>query len=706
MTFSTRSHRNRRWPLAVLLIAALAAACAEGVPTGEPTPSNLVPPSAAVATTGPARPTQSLPPTGEPAPSNLVPPSAAVATTGPARPTQSLPPIEVPDPPEQAAAPTGTSDEQAATLAGAVADGGQPALSPLLAVYRQAGLSVIGLNGEPLPGFGDDPVGIGWWMVRFSAGGNPRLTVPLSDVPLLLLASDDPPDIEPAELAGLLADDLREMADGPDGYDRFLARFVAARATAHGPDPLDKATDPDDVRLDMMTFTLLSSAMIRRVVQASVAADPGSFIAGLPIDWGATLAAVGPALPPVRLVATAPASNPCNPTGDAEQVSFWTQWIASKVAGGFQLPGMREAFRSLTERLVKNASQASKLNKTAARAGAAAAALLFALQMSSLTVELDQNPNPLVRTKTTRDGQSGRVITTISYDLEGSSLDGGTGIKNCLAMLANALGIQAALPTNGPIPGATVKFDLKTGFNDFVKTVRAGSQLTQDTDADGRAYLDIEGMAQRQNLPNDAIEWPREATLGISATVEPTDARSIANTFWDSLGFAATALSGGSPGDIITAIVAPALDIAKTIRYDWGERTFLVIDWQVGWKIDQPTGFGHMDGLKCDGIGGVWSVTGTYNTFGFEGHQTWNVTIDAATKRGTYNYTDNQAGNGVSIIFNVTGTATLDIDSLGRAHMHLVESTRKVIVRPRGGIAPGVPLQSYDLVWELAEGSC
>lgn len=669
--------RGRRLTVAVL-VSILAAACTATTPSGDLPSGEL-----------PASPGSSAP--------------SPDGSTGAPSPAGSITPIEIPAPPKPAAAPDGTSDEQATALATAVGSGGQAALSSLLAVYRQAGLSVIGTDGEPLPGFGDDPVGFGWWMVRFSAAGDQTLTVPLADVPLLLFASDDPPDLKPADLAALLADDLRAMAAGDDGFDRFLARFVSERARSHGPDPLDREAAPEDVRLDMITFALLSSAMIRQVVQASVAADPGLFAASLRIDTAAALAAVRPMPPPIRPNHAAPAANPCNPTGDAEQVSFWTQWIASKVAGGFQLPGMQNAFRSLIERVVKNASAASKLSKTAGRAAAAAAALLFALQMSSLTVEIDQDPSPLVRTKTTRDGEAGKVIATIKYDLEGSSLDGGAGMKNCLAMLANAIGIQASLPVSGPIAGATVIFRPASGFNDFVQTQRAGSQLTQDTDGDGRATLDIEGVHQRQQIPNDAVEWPREASVGISATVEPTDARSIANTFWDSLGFAATVLVGG---DVITAIVAPALDIAKTIRYDWGERTFLVIDWQVGWKIDQATRYGHMDGLKCDGIGGVWSVAGTYNAFGFEGHQTWNITIDPATLRGTYNYTDLQAGNGVTLIMNVTGTVDMSIDSLNRVHMHLVETTRTVTVKPRGGIAPNVPLQSSDLVWELAEGGC
>src|SRR4029079_16600622 len=90
------------------------------------------------------------------------------------------------------------------------------------------------------------------------------------------------------------------------------------------------------------------------------------------------------------------------------------------------------------------------------------------------------------------------------------------------------------LPANGAVPGATMIFNGGTGIGDFWQFPNA-SELTQDTDQDGKVRVHIQGRHQKHDRSFHAAEWNRPAEMHISATVEAVNERSIASTFWDSL---------------------------------------------------------------------------------------------------------------------------------------------------------------------------
>ena len=200
----------------------------------------------------------------------------------------------------------------------------------------------------------------------------------------------------------------------------------------------------------------------------------------------------------------APTGNSCNPTGDAETASFWTQWIASKLLGGLNLPGMQESMTSAVQVVIKNASLAGKIGKALPIVSGAISALTFLLQMLALTATFDISPSPLVRTKADHPhGKQATITSYLKYDLDGSSLDGGAGIKNCLLVFLNALGIQAALPTDGGIEGAKLTFRGAQGFGQGLDTRDAfvqfpdQAEISRDTGPDGLRTITVSVDSQR-----------------------------------------------------------------------------------------------------------------------------------------------------------------------------------------------------------------
>jgi hypothetical protein len=616
------------------------------------------------------------------------------AATKPVKPT-----VKIPAPPTAAATPAGSIDEQAAALAKAVKPGGRNALAPLLAAYRIAGIPVIGANGKPLPGFAADEVGPGWWQVWLSAGGRPSFAVSLTDATKLLIAIPKAPSLDTTALATAALADLRAMAVDTDPHVRFFARFLIDLSAARsGLDPLDPATTPEGVRLSPIAVEFFTAGALRNLAIASVRASRAAAVtAGYRIASDATTESGGP----LSAAAAPPAANPCNPTGDQEVASYWTQWIASKIAGGVNVFLMEKGLKSFIDMIVSTPAWASGAGKAAGWLGSAMSALTFYAELSSLKATVVATPKPLVRTKhTSPAGDPGVVTATLSYDLKGSQLDGGTGIANCLLVFANAIGIQAAFPSDGAVSGAMLEFQGGNGFvqqianaSSFVRFAHPAGQAIQATDANGKAVIDIEGMEQRREIPASVVGYTRTASIRVLAQPEEENARSIASMFWDSL----VALQTGAVG-----AVAPIIDVLKTIRYDLGETSFPVTDWRTGWEMIGVNMDGYrVHGLKCDTLDGDWVVEGDLNNPAGYIHQVFVITIPKGSRQGTYTYSDaGVVGDSTTTQFG-TGDASIDPLDDGSVWMTLKGTMMTMTVQGPGGTVKNTwAMPGADWSWE------
>jgi hypothetical protein len=622
------------------------------------------------------------------------------------------PTVKIPAPPKAAATPAGSIDEQAAALAKAVKPGGRKALAPLLAAYRIAGIPVIGANGKPLPGFAADEVGPGWWQVWLSAGGKPSFAVSLADATKLLVAIPKAPSLDTTAMATAALADLRAMAVDTDPHVRFFARFLVDLSAARsGLDPLDPATGPEGVQLSPIAVEFFTAGALRNLAIASVRASRAAAIsAGYGIASDATVAPGGPlsdaTVAPGGLLSAAaapPAANPCNPTGDLEVASYWTQWIASKISGGVNVFLMEKGLKSFIDMIIATPAWAEGAGKAAGWVGSAMSALTFYAELSSLKATVVVAPKPLVRTKhTSPAGDPGVVTATLSYDLKGSQLDGGTGIANCLLVFANAIGIQAAFPSDGAVSGAMLEFQGGNGFvqqianaSSFVRFSHPADQAIQATDANGKAVIDIEGMEQRREIPASVVGYTRTASIRVLAQPEEENARSIASMFWDSL----VALQTGAIG-----AAAPIIDVLKTIRYDLGETSFPVTDWRTGWELKGSDGAGvTVHGLKCDTLDGDWVVEGDVNVPPSMTHIVYVITIPRGSLKGTYTYSGATTVPGAPVVTFLAprGDATIEPRSDGSVWMTLQDTPETETVHdPDAPVTTTVTLPGPDWSWQ------
>lgn len=647
--------------------------------------------------------------------------SAKPSTSDPVPPaSDARPDLPITVPAAPAPAEPSAADPEA--LATAVEGGGQAALGPLLAAYAAAGIPVLDAISDAAAG--DEAVGgPRWWQVWLSAAANPNASLSVADLTLLL---SSPPDLQPLDaeaLADGVLDDLRSMAESEAPTIAFSARYLAARMSArsNGVDPLGPDVTPDQVRLDPAAQTFLVAAIVQSFLLRIAEADPEGALAAIgPTDpWPLVATATGPQHIDMLPSAPAPASNPCSPSGTAGDALWWIREIASRITNGAEFSALRRSFPSvagiLAGRLGASESAAGRISTGISFVGAALNTLTFILQVQSLTVETDLQPL-LERTKSaSSDGRQARISVSVGYDLGNPRLDGGAGMANCLAILLAGLGMNVSVPTTGPLGGVTVTLDGRKGFatresEPYVQFPKP-SELRQDTKEDGpdtgKVFATVEGVHQREQVPDYAGEWSREFTVAVQATAEPQTSKNIFSVFVDSL----VGVSGRGAG--VPNLINAAVGIARTISMDLGEQGFLVTDWTIGWRIKESEGGQTLNGVHCADIGETWVLKDT-RTGGMTERGTWafainpDTVIDGNTYSGGYRYLGTIDMPPLTMTTEARGDAVLVLLPDGRAEITALASevtmTSKVESGPTTEITTDFPEETF--VWEPVRDDC
>jgi hypothetical protein len=183
----------------------------------------------------------------------------------------------------------------------------------------------------------------------------------------------------------------------------------------------------------------------------------------------------------------------------------------------------------------------------------------------------------------------------------------------------------------------------------------------------------------------------REFSIDVAAQIEPENANSLFNVFFD--GFTASDALGVGSG---------AIDIAKTLHWDLGEQTFRLQDWQAGWKVDQQLQGWTFTGIVCD----------TTKPF------TLNAVLQADAL-GTYTITPSGGGpiqwafagytDGGAFPLHATGTGNIQTPQNAEAVVHLNKPGQLIADIPGVGPSPlpGLALDEGDLVLvPLETGEC
>jgi hypothetical protein len=547
-----------------------------------------------------------------------------------------------------------------------------------LAVYDALGIPVRGLDGVGIGTTGDDPIGPPFemvWMLSDTAIKTSGL--PLSDVVRMYVDNDS----ESTGLGELLLADLRAAAISADPQVALFGNFVAERARHTGPgnDLLDPAATADGVYVDAATAQLISWVALRGMT--AVAAAGSTSIMRL-----RATAAPGPQ--------AKRADTPCSEIAGDETTTFWTNFLANKIGSGLELPGMTSALKGLIQKIAElnphilDVDKVAKANALAKKANLVGGLLSLLMQVSSLTLDASQDPDPLERNRLISEGagKSTTITWAVRMDI-GNLPDGNQKVLCAATAVLNFLGVGFSFPADGALPGVDVTFKGHVGFGQgldetgsFV-TLDAG-ELTKTTGKDGATTTTVTARAQKRDFPDSAKKVLREFSIDVAAQVEPENANSLFNVFFD--GFTASDALGAASG---------AIDIAKTLHWDLGEQTFRLHDWQAGWKIDQLLTGWHFDGIVCD----------TQKPF------TLHAVLDADVS-GTYTFTPTGTGpvtwtfagstDGGAFPLHATGTGNIQTPENAEAVVHLDKPGQLLADLPGIGPAPlpGIALDAGDLV--------
>ena len=162
----------------------------------------------------------------------------------------------------------------------------------------------------------------------------------------------------------------------------------------------------------------------------------------------------------------------------------------------------------------------------------------------------------------------------------------------------------------------------------------------------------------------------------------------------------------GAPNDLMTDEANSTID-QSTIRQMVERAGYDKHQLKCNYKIDQASMGGRITGQRCDPLGGQWVAQGTYSYGPADGQQEWIMTMNEATLKGDFIYTDHQVADFGPATTTTDGIAvgrvTLRIDDELVAHFHLVEQKHTYsATTDKGGTGHdrNAPLTSIDLVWK------
>ena len=498
-------------------------------------------------------------------------------------------PPTLPAPPKPLSATQGTPDEQAVYFAEQLTSG-ENRLAVWMGLYDALGIPVIGQDGMPLGSTGDDPIGPRFWQMWYSSGLDlPGRGIPLQDVGRLF--ANGLPDMDGTGFGAMLLDDLRLAAQSNDPHVRLMGQFVRERVL-RGPshvDILDDAVTPDTAVIDIPTVQLISWIIIRSALfqvasQASVPGEPITYV-----DYHPRPAAqLGPQIN-------------CNDLpGAGSDAVAWHKWIINKVGGGLQLPGMTDemALPSFVELVVGKVATgtADKIEKITKLSGkmlgflnVITSAISLILQLQAMEIDVTMEPNPLVRTHYTSNGNEATIALRLYTDPKGRP--DGDELESCLSSyFLNALGVSFGFPTEGNIPGAEIVIEGGKGIPDLVLINESRMRFTTKTD--GQVTFKLIGRAQKKTIPKSAPPVYKEFSIIVSAQPEEAGLGSMANIFFGGLG----GLGGAS------AFLSSLIDVLKTFHYDMGEKVLPLTDWETpGYRASgqDKVGKGEWSGVVC-----------------------------------------------------------------------------------------------------------
>lgn len=456
-----------------------------------------------------------------------------------------------------------------------------------LSIYAAAGIPVLDESGRGIGTGSIDPIGPPWWMVWSMAAARADQGISLNDL-ARAMSPRDPAAAKAAVEA--MAKDLRMQHESKTpNTSAFVAHFVGQRFLSTSKGIRDASFDPATTRLDMATAQFFSWAIIRGTLGSL--GQSGRIKA--PANISTTFYQTGLT---GQAASDAPGPQPkkCSELFGTEQGTFWTNFLLNKflisgvsLPGGIDLPtwtsNLGNLLDSPEDALNGTVGKFEKSAKAVANrlgvANAVFSLLSFLLQYSGIS--LAGVAPELVRTKNRTPGAAITAEVEIWYSLPKAMKgipDGASKLGCAFNTLANALGVGATLPTEGPMGGVTVEVGPGKGFGRMMFNF---INFRQTADENGHVDVPLIGRAQAKKIPNPTpvkYVW----SIRVHSTTDPVDGASLFNFFFDSFTAVGTAN--------IPAGINAVVDFAKLTPVDLGELEGPLIDWEDGEEPCQVRG--------------------------------------------------------------------------------------------------------------------
>lgn len=462
----------------------------------------------------------------------------------------------------------------AKTLAEETLSGGENRLPALVAALQISGAAIRS---------GDDGLAVHpatpWQGIIYETWEIPLLARMLDDESSITFGLTDLaeglskalPILKDVPLTQLVLKELRDRVAEQDGPARFWSLYIielGRHATAHKPYDILANPDPNEVQLDAVQTSLILRLLVVDLFSFAGETPPGVTFQQNRRGWLDDVA-VQPAYAQVK--------QPCTLDSDTKTILDISNWGIKALHFGVGVGDYR--WRGIISYLQGSPTTGALTAVDKYKLGTSGAGILLAYSKIiyaylALRAETVMDNPPLIRTKHTgAPGETKRVTATLMMDSDGQLI-------NCLRTITNMAGLDFSVPQKGPVKNLKVTWVGDQGFKQAAQALSgggsafvafAGNIVGQRTDANGRVQVNVNGIAQKKEISEQARQIERIAKLHLAVALTGGD------LFKDSVDAIKAASSG--PKVLYTL---PADLYSRMQSHAVGHYQFKVIDWAEG----------------------------------------------------------------------------------------------------------------------------
>jgi hypothetical protein len=492
-----------------------------------------------------------------------------------------------------------TKVEDASLLAKMTAAGDERSMSAVVAALLEMGFAIEKPDGKRQKTTGAQGISIPEWQIAGAAklyGQENAFGLDVFESALKRTV----PQFKNVKLAQLLLEDIRLSLKSNVPSTRFWANYIVGlgKNQAKPYDLTNAAIDPNEVRIDPLQNLLILTRLAGDLSPLDKKLRGENKVSNADLFRNASYSAERTSYPFTSPIDNLSAFDETGSCSIESNTSILFDYDAVAVGAGFTK--VVDAFiKGLND--IGNTARATQIGNIIKGFGYANIFLnlaKFLITLASVEVKISMDGDSLTRTRTKTAGERKQLKAELTTDT-GKYLQ----MVNCVRPLLNLIGVDASVPTNGPLSNIKVTWVLldesdtfdaalhnlnldgtPTSGNDQNSSSSGGVHLvgTADnfTDQNGIARIDVIGEPQDRDLSKEKLTQTqrtvRVATYFQTKTTDPKSTTETVSTIGDFLGPTVSLLLG----DKLGGIAGFALETAY--RATWcpsNPYSFTIKDW-------------------------------------------------------------------------------------------------------------------------------